>query len=157
VKELHSSTLVMRRDAYERAGRYDEELPYSYAEDYDWVLRMAKVGQVGLITEPLADIRRSGTSWYQGGSEKVTAGLEYLLAKHTDFRTSRRGQARLLGQIAFARSSLGQRGLALRLALRSLAQWPASPHPYIALTHIATGVEPQRLLRAARLLRRETV
>jgi hypothetical protein len=157
VKELHSSTLVMRRDAFARAGRYDENLPYGYAEDYDWVLRMAKVGEVGLITQPLADIRRNGTSWYQGGSEKVSAGLEYLLAKHPDFARSRRGHARLLGQIAFARSALGDRGLALRLTLKSIARWPASPYPYIALAHIVTGTEPRHLLRVARLFRRETV
>jgi glycosyltransferase involved in cell wall biosynthesis len=157
VKELHSSTLVMRREAYDRAGCYDEELPYSYAEDYDWVLRMAKVGEVGLIAQPLADIRRNGTSWYQGGSEKVRAGLEYLLAKHPDFARSRRGHARLLGQIAFASSSLGDRGPALRLTLKSITQWPMSPHPYIALTHILTGIQPGHLLRVARILRRETV
>jgi glycosyltransferase involved in cell wall biosynthesis len=155
VKELHSSTLVMRRDAFTKAGYYDEEIPYGYAEDYDWVLRIAKVGELGLIQQPLADIRRNGTSKYQGAAEKVSAGLEYLLAKHPDFTTSRRGHARLLGQIAFARSSLGERGLALRLTLKSLALWPASPYPYIALLHIVTGVEPQQLMRTARLFRRE--
>jgi hypothetical protein len=156
VKELHSSTLLMRREAFARAGRYDEELPYGYAEDYDWVLRVARAGRVGLVTRPLADIRRGSGSWYQGGAEKVAAGLEYLLAKHPDIASSRRGHARLLGQIAFARSSLGQRGPALRYALRALARWPASPHPYIALVHTVTGVQPRHLARVARLLGRET-
>jgi glycosyltransferase involved in cell wall biosynthesis len=155
VKELHSSTLVMRRDAFTRAGCYDERIPYGYAEDYDWILRIAKVGELGLVQQPLADIRRNGTSRYQGASEKVSAGLEYLLAKHPDFTTSRRGHARLLGQIAFARSALGERGLAMRLTMRSLMLWPASPYPYIALTYIVTGAEPRHLMRAARLFRRE--
>jgi glycosyltransferase involved in cell wall biosynthesis len=155
VKELHSSTLVMRRDAFTKAGYYDEEIPYGYAEDYDWVLRIAKAGELGLIQQPLADIRRNGTSGYQGAAEKVSAGLEYLLAKHPDFTTSRRGHARLLGQIAFARSSLGERGLALRLTIKSLTLWPASPYPYIVLLHIVTGVEPRHLMRTARLFRRE--
>jgi len=155
VKELHSSTLVMRRDAFTKAGCYDEEIPYGCAEDYDWVLRIAKVGELGLIQRPLADIRRNGTSRYQGASEKVSAGLEYLLAKHSDFTTSRRGHARLLGQIAFARSALGERRLAMRLTVRSLMLWPLSPYPYIALTHIVTGAEPRHLMRAARLFRRE--
>jgi hypothetical protein len=155
VKELHSSTLVMRRDAFALAGGYDENLPYGYAEDYDWVLRLAKVGQLGLVTQPLADIQRNAASYYQGGWEKVAAGLEYLLAKHPDIAESRQGRARMLGQIAFAQSSLGHRGPALRYALRSLASWPTSPHPYIALVHIATGVPPRHLLRAARLMRRD--
>lgn len=156
VKELHSSTLVMRREAFIKAGPYDEEVPYGYAEDYDWVLRAARAGRIGLVTQPLADIRRNDTSWYQGGAEKkVVAGLEYLLAKHPDIAASRRGHARLLGQIAFARSALGERGLAVRYALRALARWPASPHPYLALTHAVTGIHPQHVRRAARIFRRE--
>lgn len=155
VKELHSSTLVMRRAAFTKAGCYDEEIPFGYAEDYDWVLRLAKVGELGLVQQPLADIRRNGTSRYQGNGERVSAGLEYLLAKHPDFATSRRGHARLLGQIAFARSTLGERGRATRLTVKSLALWPASPYPYVALVHIVTGMELQHLMRAARLFRRE--
>jgi glycosyltransferase involved in cell wall biosynthesis len=155
VKELHSSTLVMRREAFTKAGHYDEKIPFGYPEDYDWVLRIAKMGGLGLVRRPLADIRRNGTSGFQGAAEKVSAGLEYLLAKHPDFTTSRRGHARLLGQIAFARSALGERGRALRLTAKSLALWPASPYPYIALVHIVTGTEPRHLMRAARLFRRE--
>jgi hypothetical protein len=155
VKELHSSTLVMRREAFDKAGGYDEELPYGYSEDYDWVLRLARVGGVGLLAPPLADIRRNATSWYQGGSEKVAAGLEYLLAKHPDIAKSRRGHARLLGQIAFAKSALGQRGLALRLSTKALIRYPPSPYPYIALVHAVTRLQPSHMLRAARLFRRE--
>jgi glycosyltransferase involved in cell wall biosynthesis len=154
VKELHSSTLVMRREAFTRAGLYDEELPGGYAEDYDWALRLARAGRVGTVAEPLADIRKDTQSWYLGGMENTAAGLEYLLAKHPDFATSRRGHARILGQIAFARSVLGQRRLALRYALSALAKRPTSPHACVALAHIATGVDPRHLRRAARLLGR---
>jgi glycosyltransferase involved in cell wall biosynthesis len=155
VKELHCSTLVMRREALVKVGLYDEELPYSSAEDYDWVLRAAKVGSIGLVAQPLADIRKDGTSLYQGRAYKTAAGLEYLLAKHPDIATSRRGHARILGQIAFARSSLGERGPALRYALRALLRWPLSPHPYIALVQITTRIHPRYVRRAARLVRRE--
>src|SRR5262249_30841936 len=54
VKELHSSTLVMRREAFTRAGRYDEEIPFGYAEDYDWLLCIAKIGGLGVVQRPLA-------------------------------------------------------------------------------------------------------
>jgi hypothetical protein len=154
VKELHSSTLVMRREAVTRAGHYDENLPGGYAEDYDWMLRLARAGRVGTVTEPLADIRKDTRSWYMGGMENTAAGLEYLLAKHPDFAASPRGHARILGQIAFARSVLGQRRLALRYALTALAKWPASPHACVALAHIATGIDPRHFRRAARLLGR---
>jgi hypothetical protein len=154
VKELHSSTLVMRRRAFEQAGYYDEKLPRGYAEDYDWVLRAARSGDIAVVTEPLADIRKNAISWYGGAADTTGAALEYMLVKHPDIATSRRGHARMLGQIAFARSSLGERGPATRYALRALARWPASPYPYIALAHSATGVHPRHMLRVARLLRR---
>ncbi len=158
VKELHSSTLVMRRDAFAKAGRYDEDLPHGHAEDYDWVLRAARAGPIGVVRQPLADIRKdvvsSRQAWHRGGAQNVAAALEYMLVKHPDIMASRRGHARLLGQIAFSRSQLGERKTALRYALHGLCRWPTSPHPYIALTHIVTGLDRRHLLRAARLLRR---
>ena len=152
VKELHSSTLVMRREAFEVVGAYDEELPRGYAEDYDWVLRAARTGPLGVVTEPLADIRKDAQSWYQGGN--AAPALEYMLAKHPDFAASPRGHARILGQIAFARSALGERGPALRYATKAIARWPVSPYPYIAFVHTTTRIHPRHLLRAARLFRR---
>jgi hypothetical protein len=86
--------------------------------------------------------------------ENTAAGLEYLLAKHPDFAVSPRGHARILGQIAFARSVLGQRRLARRYALTALVRWPASPHAWVALAHIATGIDPRHLRRLARRLGR---
>jgi len=154
VKELHSSTLVMRREAFATVGPYDEELPRGYAEDYDWVLRAARAGQVGIVTRPLADIRKDGTSWYAGGAENAALALEYMLRKHPDIAASPRGHARMLGQIAFARSALGERGPAIRYATRAVVRWPMSPYPYIALVHAATRIHPRHLLRAARLFRR---
>jgi glycosyltransferase involved in cell wall biosynthesis len=154
VKELHSSTLVMRRDAFAKAGLYDEALPHGYAEDYDWVLRAARVGPVGTIPQPLADIRKNSQSWYPGHAATTALALEYLLAKHADLRASRRGHARLLGQIALARSMLGERARALRCALTAIALAPLTPHAYVALAHLTTGADRKHLLRAARLMRR---
>jgi len=150
VKELHSSTLVMRRDAFAKAGRYDEKLPHGYAEDYDWVLRAARVGQIGTVRQPLADIRKDGQSWYRESAQNAVVALEYMLVKHPDIKASPRGHARLLGQIAFARSTLGERRQALPYAIKGLIRWPASPHPYIALVHIVTGIDPQHFRRVAR-------
>jgi len=154
VKELHSSTLVMRREAFDKVGPYDEELPRGYAEDYDWVLRAARAGDVGIVTRPLADIRKDGTSWYAGGAENAALALEYMLAKHPDIAASPRGHARMLGQIAFARSALGERGPAIRYAAKAAIRWPISPYPYVAFVHATTRIHPRHLLRAARLFRR---
>ena len=144
----------MRRDAFAKAGPYDEELPRGYAEDYDWVLRAAKAGRIGVVTRPLADIRKDSGSWYQGHAENAAAALECMLAKHPDIAASRQGHARMLGQIAFARSSLGERGPAIRYATRAIVRWPLSPYPYIALAQSTTRIHPRHVLRVARLLRR---
>ena len=111
--------------------------------------------RVGLVAQPLANIRKNATSWYRGVAWTSCPGLEYLLAKHPDFTSSRRGHARILGQIAFARSALGQRGPALPdLSFRALVRWPASPYPYVAIAHTATAINPRHMLRLARLFRR---
>ncbi len=154
VKELHSSTLVMRREAVERAGLYDEDLPGGYAEDYDWVLRLARTGPVGTVAPLLADVRKDSGSWYYGRAAMTAAGLEHLLAKHPDIAGSRRGHARMLGQIALARSVLGERRQAARYVMKAFARWPVSLHASVALAHIATGIDDRHLRRAARLLRR---
>ena len=109
VKELHSSTLMMRRSAFDLAGLYDEDLPHGYGEDYDWLLRASLAGKVGAVQEILADIRKDVPSWFRGRSLNTATALEYLLEKHPDFAHQRRGHARILGQIAYQRAAAGER------------------------------------------------
>ncbi len=150
VKELHSSTLMMRREAFEQVGKYDEKLPNGYAEDYDFVLRAAKVGRVGVVREALADIRKDGQSYYRGKAENTSVALQAFLTKHPDLAKDRRGHARILGQLAFSQSSLGQRGAALRSAAKGWSRWPLSPHPYVALLHLTTRADPTTIAKLAR-------
>jgi hypothetical protein len=154
VKELHSSNLMMRRSAFDAAGLYDEELPHGYAEDYDWLLRASKVGKVGAVQEILVDIRKDVPSWFRNRSLNTATALEYLLEKHPDLRDRRRGHARILGQIAYARINGGQRARGLRVAGRALRRHPAAPHAWLAVAVASPGLGPQRLLSAARRLGR---
>jgi len=154
VKELHSSTLMMRRSAFDVAGLYDEELPHGYGEDYDWLLRASRVGSVGAVQEILADIRKDVPSWFRGRSQNTAAALEYLLAKHPDFGDRRRGHARILGQIAYQRAAGGERARGARLAGRALRRYPGATHAWLALAVAGPGIEPGRLLGAARRLGR---
>lgn len=150
VKELHSSTLLIRREVFAKAGEYDESLPHGYAEDYDWVLRASAVGAIGCVVRPLADINKRVQSWYQGRSNNTLDALIVFQERHPEIRTSRRGYARLLGQQAFIESTMGKRRTALGHAVQGLAQWPATPHVALAFAHLATGIEPQRFLQLAR-------
>ena len=154
VKELHSSTLMMRRSAFDAAGLYDEDLPHGYGEDYDWLLRASRVGKVGAVAEVLADIRKDIPSWFRDRALNTATALEYLLEKHPDFRDRRRGHARILGQIAYARAAAGERGRGVRIAGRALCRYPAAPHAWLALAVASPGVEPQRLLAMSRRIGR---
>jgi glycosyltransferase involved in cell wall biosynthesis len=154
VKELHSSTLMMRRSAFDLVGLYDEELPFGYGEDYDWLLRATQVGRVGAVEEVLADIRKDVPSWFRDRSLNTATALEYLLDKHPDFGARRRPHARILGQIAYARAAGGQRARGVRIAGRALRRHPGSPHAWLALAVAGPGVQPQRMLSAARRLGR---
>lgn len=154
VKELHSSTLMMRRSAFDVAGLYDEELPFGHGEDYDWLLRASRVGSVGAVQEILADIRKDIPSWFRDRWLNTATALEYLLEKHPDFRDRRRGHARMLGQIAYARAAAGERGRGARIAGRALSRYPAAPHAWLALAVAGPGIEPRRMLSLSRRLGR---
>lgn len=149
-KELHSSTLLIRRHVFEAVGQYDEKLPGSYAEDYEFLLRAIEAGRVGIVNVPLASIRQYNTSWFRERAEVVAEALEYLLIKHPKITESRAGHARVLGQIAFARSSLGDRKGAVSMAAKAFRRWPYAPHAALALTHAGTGIEPTKLLAVVR-------
>ncbi|MFZ0323047.1 MAG: glycosyltransferase family 2 protein [Actinomycetes bacterium] len=153
-KELHSSTLMMRRAAFELAGTYDEKLPQGYAEDYEWLLRASQHGSLGVVRAPLANIKKDGQSWFRERSEVIAEALEYLLAQHPEIKTSRRGHARILGQIAFARANLGERREALSLIEKSLLRWPLAPQAGLALFQVTFRSDPRVLLRGARVVGR---
>jgi glycosyltransferase involved in cell wall biosynthesis len=149
-KELHSSTLLFRRCVLDVIGGYDEQLPQGYGEDYEILLRAAKVTRVGVVTEPLADIRKYNQSWFRDRAEVTVAALRYLLDRHPELTTSRPGHARVLGQIAFAQATLGHRREAVRWSGRALRRWPVAPHAVLALAQATTGVDPSVALRSAR-------
>jgi glycosyltransferase involved in cell wall biosynthesis len=149
-KELHSSTLLMRRRVFDEVGGYDETLPMSYAEDYEFLLRAVETGRVGVVNIPLASIRKYNASWFRERAEVVSDALEYLLRRHPQIAESRAGHARVLGQIAFAKSTMGQRREALKIAGRAFGRWPVAPHAGLAVVHSATGIDPRKLLASTR-------
>lgn len=153
-KELHSSTLLMRRSAFEFAGPYDEDLPMSYAEDYEWLLRVSRFGTIGVVRQPLADINKAGTSWFRERGHIIAEALVYLLESHPELSATRRGHARILGQIAFAHATCGAKRDAASYIWRSLVRWPAAPQAHLALFQLVTGADPRLLLRSARVVGR---
>lgn len=106
--EMHPSTFLFRRaQLIDQFGLLDEVLPYSYGEDYDLLLRVSRHGYVLNVPRPLVTINWNRASYFVGRWRGVSEGLMYLLCKYPELKDSKKGYARIAGQIAFALAALG--------------------------------------------------
>jgi GT2 family glycosyltransferase len=148
VMEAHPSTVLVRREAFlDKIGPIDEEIPGSYGEDYDWMLRAAAAGPIAVVSEPLVTVLWGRSSHFNRKWRTISDALQYLLRKHPGFADDPRGLARVRGQIAFAHAALGERGQARSWALRALRSSWRERRAYLAL------LVSLRLLTADRVLR----
>jgi glycosyltransferase involved in cell wall biosynthesis len=139
VMEAHPSTVLVRRSALtERIGLVDEDIPGSYGEDYDWILRAAEAGNLAVVEAPLVKVRW-GQSLFSQRWQTIHDALGYLVDKHPAFRQDPRALARITGQQAFALAALGRRRDAARAAARTLRSSPRERRAYLALA-VASGV-----------------
>jgi glycosyltransferase involved in cell wall biosynthesis len=148
--DIAPSTILVRRDAFQEIGLIDEEIPGSYAEDYEWLLRAARVSPIVVVREPLARVHWHDSSYFVGQWETIISALSYLLERYPEFRSDRVGLSRIFGQIAFASASCGRRADALEWAARALRLSPAQPRAYLALA-VAGGIaKADSVLRVTR-------
>ncbi len=147
VPELHSSAFLFRReDLLGRIGLIDEQLPASYGEDYDILLRAARHGPIVSVPEPLVDIHWNRPSFFAGRWDNIASGLTYILERTPEFTEVPRGSARIEGQIAFAHAARGRRREALRWVARTLRHDPRQLRAYGAVA-VALGLaDPGRLV-----------
>lgn len=151
VMELHPSTLLVRRDMLAALGNgdrgpVDELLPGSYAEDYDLLLRLAKIAPIPCVPEPLVAVEWGG-SYFADRFATIADALEYLLGKYPEFASVPAGRARIEGQIAFYSAAAGRRGDALRWTRRALGDNWREPRGYLAALVAARAVGAPRVLR----------
>jgi glycosyltransferase involved in cell wall biosynthesis len=150
VMEAHPSTVVVRRTAFlDKIGLVDEEIPGSYAEDYDWMLRAAEAGPIAVVAEPLVTVLWGRTSHFNRKWATISDALQYLLRKHPGFADDPRGLARVQGQIAFAHAALGDRPAARTWALRTLRNSWRERRGYLALLVSLRLFSADRVLRLA--------
>jgi glycosyltransferase involved in cell wall biosynthesis len=146
--ELHPSTvLARRRQLLDDIGLVDEQIPGSYAEDYDWLLRASRLAPVMAVPEPLVVVHWHQASFFADRWRTVIAALTYLVDKHHELQREPSGLARIYGQIAFAHAALGERGPARRWAGKALALDRRERRAYLALA-VSLG-----LVRAATVVR----
>jgi hypothetical protein len=134
IMEIASGSFLVRRQTLiDDIGLLDEGLPGSYGEDYDLLLRAARVLPILNVAEPLLRVSFHAGSFYVARWRTVIAALTYLLAKHPEFDAVPEGRARIRGQIAFAHAALGERASARRIARDVLRDNRREKRAYAAL------------------------
>lgn len=148
--EAHPSTVMVRREAFFGSiGEVDEQIPGGYGEDYDWILRAARHGPIGVVGEPLVRVLWHRASFFARRWETIITALDYLLVKHPEFAGDRAGLARIYGQKAFAFGGLGRRRESVRWAGRALRLSWRERRAYLALLISAGLMRAEWALRLA--------
>ncbi|TBN57986.1 glycosyltransferase family 2 protein [Glaciihabitans arcticus] len=149
ITEIHPSTFLLRRSSLlGEVGLVDEQLPFSYGEDYDLLLRAARTGPILGVPEPLVVIRWNRVSFFSDRWQGIADGLTYILAKYPEFASTAIGSARLEGQIAFAYAALGDRPTARHWARRTIRHDRSQLRGWAALA-ISARLVPASFLVAA--------
>ena len=105
----HPSTVLVRRQAMlEKVGLVDEEIPGSYGEDYEWLLRAARISPIAIVTEPLVLVRWHAASYFVDRWRLIIDSIDYLLDRYPEFESEPAGMAWLGGRKAFALAALGE-------------------------------------------------
>lgn len=150
VAALHTSSLVARRAALLGGlGLFDEGLPRGYGEDYDLLLRAARRAPIPVVNRPLVTVAWSGRSHFLGRWALYASALQALLERHPELATSRRGLARIEGQIALALAGGGDRAAGVRWARRALGRDLRQPKAWIALAVALRLTSADRVARVA--------
>ncbi len=146
--ELHPSTFLIRRlQLVEGFGLVDENIPGSYAEDYEFLLRAARAAPLLNLPVVWVNVRWHKQSYFASRWDTISTALVWLLERYPEFRTVPRGEARVSGQIAFANAAAGDRRGAVRWAGRTLRRNPREPRAYLALAVAGRAVGADTVMR----------
>lgn len=149
--EANASTyLIPRAELIADIGLVDESLPGSYAEDYELLLRAARLGPIVCVREPQSRVYLHDSSFFASRWQTINDALVYLLDRVPEFSRDPAGLARIEGQIAFANAALGNRGTAVRWGVRSLRRSRRARQSYAALLVASRLVSADRVLATAR-------
>ena len=130
---MHSSSLLFRRGALlGELGLINEEIPGSQNEDWDILLRAAKVAPIVHVDKPLVHVTWSPNSFFRSKWDTKIASSLWMLDQHEAVREDPRAAARLMGQIAFAHACSSQRKEAWSWSAQTLRRDPRQWRGYLA-------------------------
>ncbi len=146
--EVHPSATLASAELIAELGDVDETIPGGYGEDYDWLLRVARLSPFAVAAEPLVRVHWHGASFFFEKWKTIDDALEFLVQKHPEFSDHPAGLARIRGQQAIARGAMKQRGAAVRTAFETVKLRPTEKRAPVALL-IAAGVPASMILKTA--------
>jgi glycosyltransferase involved in cell wall biosynthesis len=145
--EIHTSTLIVDRARMLReVGLVDEAIPGSYGEDYDWLIRGARLAPVVAVRQPLVLVRWQH-SYFANRWPTIIHSIMHQLERRPELKQDPKNLARLYGRLAFGHATLGHRDEARRWARKARALDWRQPRIYLAYL-VSTGlVKPETVLR----------
>ncbi|GAB2809755.1 hypothetical protein GCM10022221_03930 [Actinocorallia aurea] len=139
---LHPSALLLRASA---GLLFDEDIPGSYGEDYEFVLRAA--GRAPIRQIPFVGL---GLRWHEGSyfsvlnnAPLISEAAQWMLDRH-DFPCN--GYAHWAGKVAFAEAVSERKASALRWIGRTMAARPLDPRALLALA-VTAGVPASFIMK----------
>jgi glycosyltransferase involved in cell wall biosynthesis len=121
---ISTQTLVARRQALHAAGLFDDAM--RSLEDWDLAIRLARLGPIGFLDEPLVVQRFTANSITRDMEKRVDAWI-HMLSKHAElFAADRQAQLGHLLKIAGSLRRLGDHDRAAGFLARARALAPLS-------------------------------
>lgn len=146
---LHSSGFLASREALLSDGRIGpvaEDAPGSQNEDWDLLIRAARVHPIVHVDEPLVRVLWGRTSFYAGEYSTKISSLRWMMARHPEIVGCRPGAARVYGQLACWSVAAGDRKNAWHWTRRTVkANW-REPRAVIALAALSRVTSVERVL-----------
>lgn len=143
---LHSSSfLVWRHALLHDIGLVDETLPQSMAEDWELLLRAARLRDIVNVDLPLVNVRWGVTSYFANQWLLRNQAQLWLMDHYPDMLEDRIAAGLCYGKLAFGEAVQRNRRAAIRWAIRAFRSNWRELRTYIA-AGVVTGLIPPHLL-----------
>ena len=146
---LHSSGFLAWREALLAGGKIGlvaEDAPGSQNEDWDLLIRAARVHPIAHVDQPLVRVLWGRTSFYANEYRTKISSLRWMMARHPEIAGSRPGAARVYGQLACWSIAAGDRRNAWRWTRRTLKTNWCEPRAAIALAALTRVTSINKVL-----------
>jgi hypothetical protein len=142
--------MVAERSHIDEVGFFNEEIDGGLHEDYEWLLRAARIAEVVTVREPLVGIHwHDATITSTKRAADTISSWRYIMERTPELRSDRIALGRAYGQIAFVEATQGWRRRAWRSIGQGLRKNPLEPRLLMAMVVSARIVNGVTIVRLA--------